>query len=54
MNDEPVGHSIQCPCGTIRRSVGEATAITEALAPAREVHDLDLPEEDARAMVRPT
>ena len=54
MNDEPVGNSIQCPCGVVLRAGDEAAVIATARSHASEVHDMDLSEDDARAMVRPT
>ena len=54
VNDEPVGNSIQCPCGVVLRAGDEAAVIATARSHASEVHDMDLSEDDARAMVRPT
>ncbi|MBC8195307.1 MAG: hypothetical protein ISR43_05040 [Acidimicrobiia bacterium] len=54
MNDEPVGQSIECPCGTVLRGVNAEAVVAAARTHARGVHDMDLSDEDARAMVRPT
>lgn len=44
---------IECPCGTVLRSEGLASVVEQAQQHAREVHDMELPEPDARAMARP-
>ena len=47
------GHNIECPCGTVLRGTTEDEVIEEARAHARTVHDMDLGEDEARAMARP-
>ena len=46
------GHTIECPCGTVLRG-DERTVVTAAQAHAKAVHDMDLSDEQAQAMVRP-
>lgn len=53
MSDEAVGYVIQCPCGVVLRGGDEATVVATARTHASEVHDLNLGEDDARAMARP-
>jgi predicted small metal-binding protein len=47
------GHIIECPCGTVLRAPDEDTVVTVAQEHARSVHDMELSDDDARAMVRP-
>ncbi len=44
---------IECPCGTVLRGESEDAVIAEAREHARKVHDMDLSEEQARAMAHP-
>ncbi len=44
---------IECPCGAALRDTDERALIHGAQAHAREVHDMELSEEQARDMVRP-
>ena len=48
------GHTIECPCGTVLRGVDEDAVVAEAKAHARRVHDLELSDEQARAMAHPS
>ena len=47
------GHTIECPCGTVLRAPDEDTVVIVAQEHARSVHDMELSDDDARAMVRP-
>lgn len=47
------GQTIECPCGTVLRGEDQDTVVAEAIAHARSVHDMDLTDEQARAMARP-
>ena len=47
------GHTIECPCGTVLRGADEDGVITQAQSHAKAVHDMDLTDEQARAMARP-
>jgi len=47
------GQTIECPCGTVLRGEDPDTVVAEAIAHARSVHDMDLTDEQARAMARP-
>lgn len=47
------GHIIECPCGTVLRGSDIDAAIAEAQRHASAVHDMDLSDEQARAMARP-
>jgi predicted small metal-binding protein len=47
------GHTIECPCGTVLRGDSEDAVVGEAQAHARQVHDMELTDEQARAMARP-
>ncbi len=53
MSDETVGFLIQCPCGVVLRDGDEATVVARARTHAAEVHEMDLGEDNARAMARP-
>lgn len=46
-------HIIECPCGTVLRGADESAVVAEARDHARAVHDMELTEEQARAMARP-
>ncbi|HSM67981.1 MAG TPA: DUF1059 domain-containing protein [Ilumatobacteraceae bacterium] len=48
------GQTIECPCGTVLRGADEETVIAEARRHAKAVHDMDLSDDDARAMARPS
>lgn len=48
------GQTIECPCGTVLRGADEQAVIAEAQAHAKSVHDMDLSDDEARAMARPT
>jgi predicted small metal-binding protein len=48
------GNTIECPCGTVLRGADEDAVVAEALAHAKSVHDMDLTDDQARAMARPT
>ncbi|MBC8363428.1 MAG: DUF1059 domain-containing protein [Actinobacteria bacterium] len=48
------GYSIECPCGVVFRSGDEESIVAEARQHAHEVHDLDLDDGQARAMVQPS
>jgi predicted small metal-binding protein len=45
---------IECPCGTVLRGVDEDDVVAEAKTHARLVHDLELTDEQARAMAHPS
>ena len=47
------GHTIECPCGTVLRGADEDNVVAEAQAHAKSVHDMELTEEQARAMAHP-
>lgn len=47
------GHTIECPCGTVLRGDSEDGVIDAAQEHARQVHDMELTNEQARAMARP-
>ncbi len=47
------GNTIECPCGTVLRGADEHAVIAEAQTHAKAVHDMDLSDDDARAMARP-
>jgi predicted small metal-binding protein len=44
---------IECPCGTVLRAADVDGVVGQAQAHAKEVHDMDLTEEQATAMARP-
>jgi hypothetical protein len=48
------GHTIECPCGTVLRGTDERAVIVEAQAHAKAVHDMQLSDEEARSMARPS
>lgn len=45
---------IRCPCGAVLRSLSEDELVSGAQHHAREVHDMDLTDEQARDMIQPT
>lgn len=45
---------IECPCGVVLTATDEAAVIEAAQSHALSVHDMELTEDDARAMARPT
>lgn len=47
------GHTIECPCGTVLRGADEASVVAEAQSHAKSVHEMELTDEQARAMARP-
>ena len=47
------GHTIECPCGTVLRATDEQGVIAEAQTHAKSVHDMELTDEQARAMAHP-
>ncbi len=47
------GQLIECPCGTVLRGDGVDDVVAEAQRHAREVHDMDLDDDQATAMARP-
>jgi predicted small metal-binding protein len=48
------GHTIECPCGTVLRGDDIDSVVAEARAHARTVHDMELSDEQAQAMARPS
>ena len=44
---------IECPCGTVLRGEGVDDVVTVAQQHAKQVHDMDLSDEQATAMARP-
>ncbi|MGI9603933.1 MAG: DUF1059 domain-containing protein [Acidimicrobiales bacterium] len=46
--------TIECPCGTVLRGATDHEVIAAAQSHAKEVHDMDLDDEQAASMVRPT
>ena len=48
------GHTVECPCGTVLRAADIDAVVAEAQRHAKAVHDMDLSDEQARAMARPT
>ena len=47
------GRTIECPCGTVLRGSDDEAVVAEAQAHARTVHDMELTDEQARAMIAP-
>jgi predicted small metal-binding protein len=47
------GHTIECPCGTVLRGPDEDSVVEVAREHAKSVHDMDLTDDQARAMARP-
>lgn len=48
------GHTIECPCGTVLRGPDEDTVVSQAQEHARSVHDMELTDDQARAMAHPS
>lgn len=48
------GHTIECPCGTVLRGADEDEVVAEAQQHAKTVHDMDLTDDQAREMSRPS
>jgi len=48
------GQLIECPCGTVLRGEGIDEVVDEAQQHAKSVHDMDLTDEQAKSMARPT
>jgi predicted small metal-binding protein len=48
------GHTIECPCGTVLRGDDLDAVVAEARRHAESVHDMELSDDQARAMARPT
>ena len=46
-------HVIECPCGTVLRDAEIGGVVGQAQAHAKEVHDMDLTQEQATAMAHP-
>jgi predicted small metal-binding protein len=44
---------IECPCGTVLRADDLASVIGQAQTHAKEVHDMDLTDEQAASMASP-
>jgi predicted small metal-binding protein len=47
------GHTIECPCGSVLRGDDEDQVVAAAQRHAESVHDMELTDEQARAMARP-
>lgn len=47
------GQLIECPCGTVLRGEDVDGVVAEAQHHAKQVHDMDLSDEQAAAMARP-
>ncbi|MDH3300262.1 MAG: DUF1059 domain-containing protein [Acidimicrobiia bacterium] len=45
---------IECPCGTVLRGEDLEAVVAEAQEHARTVHDMELDDEQARSMARPS
>jgi predicted small metal-binding protein len=45
---------IECPCGTVLRAGSLAEVVAEAQQHAKSVHDMDLSQEQAESMARPS
>ena len=48
------GQLIECPCGTVLRGEELDDVVAEAQQHAKSVHDMDLTDEQAKAMARPS
>jgi predicted small metal-binding protein len=46
-----VAKVIRCPCGHVLRAETDDEVVQRALEHAKEVHNMDLPEERARSMI---
>lgn len=44
---------IECPCGVVLEGEGDPEVVNKARTHAREVHEMDLTEEQALSMARP-
>lgn len=44
---------IECPCGVVLTGTDTEAVVAKAQEHAREVHEMELTEEDAQAMARP-
>ena len=44
---------IECPCGAVLEEASAELVMSEAQRHAREVHDMELRDEQARSMARP-
>ena len=44
---------IECPCGVVLTGVGLAEVVSAAQEHARETHQMELTDQDARDMARP-
>lgn len=47
------GQLIECPCGTVLRGAELDDVVTEAQRHAKEVHDMDLSDDQAASMAHP-
>ena len=47
------GQLIECPCGTVLRGDDVGDVVVEAQRHAKDVHDMDLTDDQAAAMARP-
>jgi predicted small metal-binding protein len=48
------GHIIECPCGTVLRGAELDEVVATAKEHAHAVHEMDLSDDDAKAMARPS
>jgi predicted small metal-binding protein len=48
------GHMIECPCGTVLRGAELDEVVAAAREHAHTVHEMDLSDDDATAMARPS
>ncbi len=48
------GHTIECPCGTVLRGDDVDSVVTAAQDHAKSVHDMELSDDQARSMARPS
>ncbi len=48
------GQLIECPCGTVLRGESVVEVVAEAQDHAKSVHDMDLTDDQATAMARPS
>lgn len=47
------GMVIECPCGVVLRGDDESGVMSQAQDHAKQTHDMDLSDDQARGMVRP-
>lgn len=47
------GMVIECPCGVVLRGDDESGVMTQAQDHAKQTHDMDLSDDQARGMLRP-